>query len=313
MKKIKYWFMFLIICFVLTACTQKQQEDDSQLGDQRLQIVTSFYPVYEFTQEVAGDDADVTLMIPAGTSVHDYEPSAQDLATLSKADVFIYANPEMEGWVASSLQSIDSDHLKIVETDEKISLIETDEAHEADGAGDHHHSFDPHTWLDPANALKQVSAIEEALAQADPENAEHYHDNAQSYSASLTALQADYEETFKQFKQTDFIVQHAAFGYLAARYDLTQHTLAGLSAENEASPQAMAEMVNLIQEKHIPLVYYTINEDNALAETVATEADVQTAPLHTLESLTAEEQEEGKNYISIMRDNLAAFVSGMSD
>lgn len=318
MKKKILALLALALVFVLAACSNSESKTGSQTApssqvtqeSDNLQVVASFYPMYEFAEKVGGEVADVSLMIPAGGDVHGYEPSAQDLANLQTADVFVYSNTEMETWVPSVLESIDTENLTVIEADEEIELIETqpsEENHDHSEEG-HTHTVDPHTWVDPANAIIQVTQIKEDFIEADPENATTYEDNAASYISELQTLKTDYDTALNEVENTEFITQHAAFGYLANRYGLTQYSLAGVSADTEASPQVMAELVTLIEEHELPVVYYNVNENESLADTVAQEAGVQTAPLHTLESLTDEEIAEGKDYINVMKDNLESLT-----
>lgn len=318
MKKKILALLALALVFVLVACSNSESKTGSQTTpssqvtqeSDNLQVVASFYPMYEFAEKVGGEAADVSLMIPAGGDVHGYEPSAQDLANLQTADVFVYSNTEMETWVPSVLESIDTENLTVIEADEEIELIETqpsEENHDHSEEG-HTHTVDPHTWVDPANAIIQVTQIKEDFIEADPENATTYEDNAASYISELQTLKTDYDTALNEVENTEFITQHAAFGYLANRYGLTQYSLAGVSADTEASPQVMAELVTLIEEHELPVVYYNVNENESLADTVAQEAGVQTAPLHTLESLTDEEIAEGKDYINVMKDNLESLT-----
>lgn len=312
----------IVSVFILAACSSSESTTESTSTSSsevtkesdNLQVVASFYPMYEFAEKVGGEAADVSLMIPAGGDVHGYEPSAKDLANLQTADAFVYANTEMETWVPSVLESINTDNLTVIQADEEIELIETGEAeeghdHENDHSEEGHtHTVDPHTWVDPANAIIQVTQIKEKFIEADPENTTTYEDNAASYISELQTLKTAYDSALNEVENTEFITQHAAFGYLANRYGLRQYSLAGVSADTEASPQVMAELVTLIEEHELPVVYYNVNENESLANTVAQEAGVQTAPLHTLESLTDEEIAEGKNYINVMRDNLESLT-----
>ncbi|MDO5457457.1 MAG: zinc ABC transporter substrate-binding protein [Atopococcus tabaci] len=303
MKKKILIFMMALAGLVLSGCQSSSTELDEPEGEGRLIIMTSFYPVYVFTQEVAGDLANVDMMVK-GADAHGFEPSARDLATLEESDAFIYANPEMETWVPTLVESLSSSTL-IIETDKNIELIHTEDAgdEESDNEG-HHHLIDPHTWLDPVLAKKQVTEIKKALVELDPENETTYTENAESFIVELKELNQDYERAFESADHRLFITQHAAFGYLAHRYNLIQESLTGLSSETEASPQRMAEMTDLIREEEVPVVYYNSNSNSDLAQTVAEEASIETELLHSLESVENEEFHSGQGYLNLMRENL---------
>lgn len=322
MKKLLYSLLALIL-LIITACQsgagsqETSSESTSGESGQTLTVATTFYPVYAFTQEVAGDLADVNLIVE-GSDVHGYEPSAKDIARIQESDAFVYANPEMETWVPSVLENIDETAVKVVQVDEGLELLENGEdSHDHDdhedhdhnhdaGGHDHSHTVDPHTWLDPVNAIEQVKAIQSALIELDPDHEAEYTANADAFIAELEKINLDYQNALSDAENKTFVTQHAAFGYLADRYDLDQVSLAGLSSESEASAQRMAEVTQLIQDNNLPVVYYNSTDSSQLAETVAQEAGVETAILHSLESVDEPDSSGGQDYLQIMKDNLDA-------
>lgn len=302
MKKKILILIMTIAVLVLSGC-QSSSTDWDETEENKLNIMTSFYPVYVFTQEVAGDLANVDMMVK-GADAHSFEPSARNLAAIEESDAFIYANPEMETWVPSLVESLSSSTI-IIETDKNTELLQNEDAdHEESNDGDHNHVIDPHTWLDPVLAQEQVEEIKKALIELDPENETIYTENAESFITELEELNQDYEIAFESADHRMFISQHAAFGYLAHRYNLVQESLAGLSSETEASPQRMAEITELIKEENIPVIYYNSNSSSDLAQTVADEANIEIEVLHSLESVPNEELHSGQGYLSLMRENL---------
>lgn len=302
MKKKILILIMTIAVLVLSGC-QSSSTDWDETEENKLNIMTSFYPVYVFTQEVAGDLANVDMMVK-GADAHSFEPSARNLAAIEESDAFIYANPEMETWVPSLVESLSSSTI-IIETDKNTELLQNEDAdHEESNDGDHNHVIDPHTWLDPVLAQEQVEEIKKALIELDPENETIYTENAESFITELEELNQDFEIAFESADHRMFISQHAAFGYLAHRYNLVQESLAGLSSETEASPQRMAEITELIKEENIPVIYYNSNSSSDLAQTVADEANIEIEVLHSLESVPNEELHSGQGYLSLMRENL---------
>lgn len=302
MKKKILILIMTIAVLVLSGC-QSSSTDWDETEENKLNIMTSFYPVYVFTQEVAGDLANVDMMVK-GADAHSFEPSARNLAAIEESDAFIYANPEMETWVPTLVESLSSSTI-IIETDKNTELLQNEDAdHEESNDGDHNHVIDPHTWLDPVLAQEQVEEIKKALIELDPENETIYTENAESFITELEELNQDFEIAFESADHRMFISQHAAFGYLAHRYNLVQESLAGLSSETEASPQRMAEMTELIKEGNIPVIYYNSNSSSDLAQTVADEANIEIEVLHSLESVPNEELHSGQGYLSLMRENL---------
>lgn len=294
---------------VLVACGNTEapapQEGEEGQPGEKLTVVTTFYPMYEFTAQVSGDAADVSMLIPSGTDSHGFEPSAQDVAAISDADVFVYSSEEMETWVPDLLPIVADEEVLVIEASQNIELMESGEDHEEDDHG-HSHVLDPHVWVDPVYAQEQVQTIEEGLIEADPENETTYKEQAADYISELEELHQEFSGAFEGAEQRTFVTQHAAFGYLAERYDLTQLSIGGLSTESEPDPASLAGVTTFVRENDIPVIYYNQSSSSAIAETVAEEAGVETAQLHSIEGVSEEEQAEGADYLSLMRSNLEA-------
>ncbi|WP_035051219.1 metal ABC transporter solute-binding protein, Zn/Mn family [Carnobacterium pleistocenium] len=408
----KKWFVSIMLSLVagvtLFACGQVQSDNGAK-DNEELSVVTTFYPVYEFTKKVAGDRADVSMIIKAGTDAHGFEPSARDVAAINDADVFAYSSGEMEPWVGGLMDSLDSEDLITVRTADADSFISTD-VHEHDHqesnesnesslevaediptsieinglaghyhTGDHvqltsattqiedsssiqwyireasadweaisdqtketfeyettgvnfdvkvvysddagtayaqsvpieividdHEGLDPHIWLDPVLAQDQVTVIKEALIQADPAGKAYYEENAEKFILELKKLDADYEAAFSSATNRVFVVQHQAFGYIAQRYDLEQIAVGGISTEVEPSPSRIAEISELVKEHAAPVIYYQQGADSSIAQTVGQETATEIEVLYDLESVSQEMQDDGMDYITLMRKNLKA-------
>lgn len=302
----------LLLTLGLAACGNTETQETSEgSSNEGLSVITTFYPMYEFTQQVAGDAASVSMLIPAGTDSHGFEPSAQDVAQISEADVFVYSSPEMETWVSDMLSTIESEDVVVVEASEAVELlenhpIEIGQENHNHGEEGHSHGLDPHVWLDPVYAQQQVETIRDGLIEADPENQSLYTDQADQFNAELNTLNQEFEEAFAEAENRTFVTQHAAFGYLAERYDLTQVSIGGLSTETEPNPARLAEISSYVQEEDIPVIYYNQSASSAIADTVAEETNTETAQLHSIEGVSEEEQAEGADYLSLMRQNLEA-------
>ncbi|TCM96407.1 zinc transport system substrate-binding protein [Paenibacillus sp. BK033] len=292
------------LSFILTGCGNQAKEAASTEG--KLKVVTTFYPMYEFSKQVAGDHAEVVALIPSGAEPHDWEPSAKDMAAIKDADVFVY-NGIVEGWVDSALSSAASEQRVVVEASKGISLMEGEE-HEH---GEESH-LDPHVWLDPVLAQQEVRAIQAALEQADPGNKKDYEKNADQYIAKLQELDHAFKEALSNAKHKEFVTQHAAFGYLAKQYGLTQVPISGLSPEQEPSPDEMAEVVEFAKEHQVRTIFFETLVDPKVAQVVADEIGAETAVLNPLEGLTAEDIRNNLDYIGIMTHNLEALKAALN-
>lgn len=298
----------VLVSILLTACGSEEKKEAS--ADDKIQVMTTFYPMYEFTKEVVGNKGDVELLIPAGTEPHDFEPSAKDLAKISDSDVFVYNSPELETWTENLTDTIDTDKTKIIQAAKEIELMDgAEHDHEDDhdhDDHDHEHELDPHVWLDPALAIKEVETIRDQLSKKYPDDQTTFEKNAASYIDELKALDAEYQTAFKDAKNKTFVTQHAAFGYLAKQYGLTQEAISGVSPDQEPSPSRLSELKHYVDDHQVEVIYFEENASSKVAETLSKETGVKLAVLNPLESLTEKQIKAGENYLSIMRENLTA-------
>lgn len=319
-KKSMKWALSLVGATALLAGCGAAGSTTENTESDKLQVVTTFYPMYDFTKQVAQDDAEVSMLLEAGMEVHSFEPSSQMIAEIQDADVFIYNSPEMETWVPDVLASIDTSDMVVICASDAITLLEYEgEAHahdhesEEEGANaGHSHTVDPHVWLDPVLAQTEVSTIAEGLAEADPDNAEDYLENAGIYNGKLNELDEAYRAAFEGTENRTFVTQHAAFAYLAARYDLNQISVTGLNAEVEPSAAALATLSDYVKANNISHIYFENNASSQTAETLAEEVGVELTVLSPLEGITEEDQKKGSDYISVMLDNLEALKKSIN-
>jgi len=297
------------IAGLLTACNQSPegtsppQAQSPAPAKPKPTVVASFYPLYEFTRQVAGDLAEVTSLVPPGVEPHDWEPAPQDVARLEKARVFVYNGAGFEPWADKLLANLGGKGPVVVVATQGIDLLGADlpgHGHERDAAT----RQDPHAWLDPVLAQKQVESIRAALAQADPENAQRYAANAKAFSERLAAVGDHYERGLAQCARREIVVSHASFAYPAKRYRLTQVPVMGLSPDSEPSPAQLAQIVRFARRHKVTVIFFETLVSPKLAETLAREVGAQTLVLNPIEGLTKDDQAAGKGYIELMEDNL---------
>lgn len=278
------------------------------LADSKMKVVTTFYPVYEFTKGVLGDQADISMLIKAGTEPHDFEPSTKNIATIQNADAFVYMDNSMETWVPSVKKSIKTDKLTIVKGtgDMLLSAGVAEEGDHEHGHESHHHDYDPHVWLSPKRAITVVENIRDGFVTAYPDKADTFKSNAAAYIEKLKKLDNEYTDGLSNVKQKSFVTQHAAFGYLALDYGLNQIPITGISAEAEPSAKRLAQLSEYVKKYKVKYIYFEENASSKVAKTLANEAGVKTEVLNPLESLTNKQIKAGKDYFSVMRKNLKA-------
>jgi zinc transport system substrate-binding protein len=285
-------------------------------------VVASFYPLYDFARQIAGDRAEVVSLVPAGVEPHDWEPSPRDVARVEKAKVFIYNGAGFDPGAERLVKNISGGGTAVIEATAGMPLLAVDlPAHErehghAHGKAGHSHGKDraakdkaaverdPHVWLDPTLARSQVETIRAGLAKADPANADHYAGRATTYAGRLTSLHEAFTAGLAECRRREIVVSHAAFTYLAHRYKLLQVPVMGMSPEAEPSPADLARAVRVVRRIKATVIFFETLVSAKLSETLAREVGARTLVLNPVEGLTADEEKAGKDYIGLMEDNL---------
>ena len=401
--------------------------------EEKLTVLTSFYPYHEFTKNVAGDFAEVKQFMPSGVEAHDWEPRAQEIQSLNDADVFVYNGLGMEPYVENIIGSGEFDNVLFVKASEGVELLKFEDdhddhdehakeddhddhddshaeefydeiamvieefeeghmtesqsieaieeilhEHEGDGhdhgAGaieeiehvlheiedghiegsegleeihhlvsgedvhdehakedehdehakedghdehakedghdghDHDYEFDPHIWLDPLLVKQQVNVIRDGLIQADPQNKEHYEENARIYNNKMDALDMKIGSALSSCQKDTIVPFHNAFTYLGERYDIHIMALSGMTPDSEASAAEIAEFVDFVKDNDIKVIFSEELVDPRLAEVIAEEANAQVMLFSPLEALTPDEIGTNISYIDKMEQNLDSLV-----
>ena len=325
---------------IVTGQSQQQPVPPSN-NMNKLRVIASFFPLYDFARNVGGDRADVSVMVPAGIEPHDWEPTPRDILDAENADMIVYNGAGFESWVSGINARF------VVDTSRGIELMESGEeiheeeqggqqatnmttavtptsaaianntatassAQEGVGAVPAESNLDPHIWLDPVLAKKQVETIRDGFVQIDPANSDYYHQNAQRYIAELDSLDSFIRSELSNCTLNDFIAFHDSFSYFANRYNLTQHSVHGISPEGDILPQRIQEIKDLAAVHGINVIYAEDLVDPRLANVIAGEIpNGQVLVLSPIEGLDREEMEQGLGYIDKMRDNVENLKVGL--
>lgn len=304
MRRLPHWLV-LVLVVVSVGCERAPAPRTTPL------VVASFYPLYEFARQVAGDRAEVVSLVPAGVEPHDWEPSPQDVARIGRAMLFVFNGAGLEPWADSLVRAPGGAGPAVVNATAGLALLPA----EGPGHDDDHGkgkeepaateaAYDPHVWLDPVLAQAQVEAIRAGLAKADPGHAEQYASKARAYRERLAALHATFERGLSRCARREIVVSHAAFAYLARRYELTMVPVMGLAPEAEPSPAHLASLVRFARRHKVEYIFFETLVGPKLAETLAREVGARTLVLNPIEGLTPEEAAAGKDYVALMEQNL---------
>jgi zinc transport system substrate-binding protein len=290
------WLLPLVLApLVAAGCQQASPPEGKPL------VVASFYPMYEFARQVAGERAQVLSLVPPGVHGHDWEPSPQDIVQVRRARAFVYNGAGFEPWAEKLIKEAAGPATVVVAASAGLTVAR------AGTNGD----TDPHVWLDPVLARSEVEAIRAALERSDPTGKAAYADNARAFSARLDALNLSFEAGLRDCSRREVVVSHAAFGYLTRRYRLEQISVMGLIPEAEPSPAALAGIVRQARQRKVAAIFLEPMVSPRLAETLAREIGVRILPLNPVEGVTTEEAKEGTTYVDLMARNLESLRAGL--
>lgn len=306
---------------LLAACGNSASKPESSTGsaNQKLLVYTSFYPLYFVTSRIGGDLVEVKNVVPPGVEPHDYEPTTKDIVEMSKASLFVYSGTSFDAWVDKAISTFDTSKMGVVKTTEGLSLLEApahEEGHEGEAEGEHAHEqegLDPHVWLDPTLLKAEAEKVKEALVKADASHQSTYQQNFEKLSQDLDKLDQEFQAMVSKSPRKEFMVSHAAFGYLAKRYGLEQVAISGISPSDEPTPAKLKELIDHVKEHQMNTIFFETLTSPKVAEVIARETGAKTATLNPLEGLTEEEQKQGKDYLSVMRDNMTALQSALQE
>lgn len=295
---------------VLTGCSATGSDDD------RTQVVASFYPFEFVVDRVGASFVQTETLTSPGVEPHDVELTPKQVASVGEADVLVVQDGFQEA-VDSAVEQADRTDGTTVDASTVVeSLPASEEDHEdhegeEEGHDDHDHGeTDPHTWLDPQNMIAVTRAVETALADADPAHAADFTRNADELVAELEALDTAFTEGLATCERRTIVTSHAAFGYLATRFDLVQVPIAGLDPSNEPSPSELADITQLVRAEDITTIFTEELVSPAVARTVADETGADIATLDPIEGLGDDTTDE--TYLTLMRRNLEALRTANS-
>ena len=329
-----------ILLALTTSVFAKAKKADKNSG--KIKIVTTIFPQYDWTREIIGDtnSANLTLLIGNGTDLHSYQPSIQDIAKISTADIFIYVGGESDGWVKDALKNAKNKNMTVINLLEvlgdNVKEEEIVEGMQAEEEEEHHHEitenhmqvhheydelgserserkdepeYDEHVWLSLRNAKEICTAICDALCKKDSANAASYKANLTAYISKLDTLDAKYTSTVKAAsKKTILFGDRFPFRYLTDDYNLKYYAaFVGCSAETEASFETVIFLAKKVDELGLNSVLKIESGDGKLARTIINSSTKKSAAILTMDSMqsvTTKQAASGTTYLSVMENNL---------
>lgn len=307
MKKILSIFItFFIVIFVIILCTVNISDTNIQTQDEKIKVVATLFPQYDFVKQIGKDKVNVTLLLPPGTETHTYDPSPKDIIGINESDLFVYTGNYMEPWAESIATSIE-EKVKVIDVSEEIEYIkdEHEEEHEHDNE-EHEHEYDPHIWLDISNAKVMVDNIAKALVEIDSENAEYYLQNAKEYKEKLDELDNKFETVIDNSKRNLICFgDKFSYMYFVTRYSLDYITVYdSCLSEAEPSISKVLEIEAKIEKENIPAIFYESLSEAKIAKSIAKDKGIKALVFSSVHTVSSEDIQNGATYISVMEQNL---------
>ncbi len=309
----------------MTACSGNQVNDATKSSGSGVSVVTTIFPVFDWTRNVAGADnsnVDITMLIDSGVDLHSFQPTAEDMMKIAECDVFIYVGGESDEWVENALEEAVNPDMVVVnlmevmgdkaKEEEFKEGMEPEDEHEHEHDGDAEEEgpeYDEHIWLSLRNASVLIRAISEALSKADPNNADIYTANAQAYAGQLDTLDAEYQKAVDEGStKTLLFGDRFPFRYMTDDYGLDYYAaFVGCSAETEASFETIAFLSAKADELGLHSIMTIEGRDHSIAESIVNNTESKNQQILTLDSMqgtTAQDVEAGTTYLSVMEKNL---------
>ena len=298
--------LFVILALLLTGSM-------SAMAGERLKVVATNFPCYDFARQVCGDGAEVTMLLKPGTEAHAYDPTPADILAMGNADLFVYIGGESDAWADGILASFDEgDRPATLRMMDCVSdLVEEDDA----DAG-HHGAvpeYDEHIWTSPVNAAAMVRALGEVLAGLDGADADAFREAANAYAAQIEGIDGALRRLVEGAKRKTLVfADRFPFVYLTREYGLDYvAAFSSCTADTEPSAQTVMALIDRVVSEDIPAVYTIELSTQAVARTVAEETGAGILTLHSMQTVTQDEFEAGESYVSLMQRNLEALGRGL--
>lgn len=312
---------FIILIIIMTIIVMCFKTESVVKNEEKLQIVATLFPQYDFAKQIVKDKADVKLLLNSGVETHNYEPTGKDMITiLSGSDMFLYTGTNLEPWTEKIVQNLESTNCKIVNVSDGIELItieEFEERHinseilieEHEEEHKHQEIFDGHIWQNPKNAVKMLNNVLNELCEIDPDNAEYYTKNAEEYRNQILELDGELRNIVNQSERKEIAVGgEFAYAYLVEEYGINFVSVYTNCGEGEdPSIAKVKSVIDYINKYNIPVVYYEELSEGTVAKMIAEETEAEPLVLYSIHNGDTKKD----TYVSLMSKNLENLKKGL--
>ena len=322
-KRIVAFISFFILIVVMVTIVAVFKTETTIKNPDKIQIVATLFPQYDFAKHIVGDKAEVKLLLNSGIETHNYEPTAKDMITiLDDSDVFLYTGTMLEPWTESIIKNLEETDCKIVDISQNINLItieDFEEKHlnseiinEEHGHEEHKHEeiYDEHIWLSPTNAIIMIDNILENICNIDLENADYYKENAEEYKKQILEIDNEYKNLVQTATRQEIAVGgEFAYSYLVEEYGINFVSVYNNCGEGEdPSIAKVKSVIDYINNHKIPVVYYEELSEGTVAKMIAEETEAEPLVLYSIHNGDTQKD----TYVSLMEKNLENLRKGLN-
>jgi len=307
MKKIFILITIAVVLFVAGGC--KKNKGVTRGEDGRLNVTATNFPPFDFVRVIAENKVNINLLLPPGAESHSFEPSPKDIITVQNSGIFIYTGGESDVWVDRILETLDTSNMIIIKMMDTVDAVEeeiVEGMQEEDEEEGEETAYDEHVWTSPQNAILILKAINKALCEADPVNADFYRKNTVDYIEKLVQLDADFKGVVAGAKRKTIVfADRFPFRYFADAYGLTYFAaFPGCSTETEPSAATVAFLIDKVKAEKIPVVFHIELSNERMADTICGETGAKKLLFHACHNISKKDFDSGLGYLDLMRVNV---------
>ncbi len=326
----KYLSVFLLIVFLISfsSCSNNITESSTD----KISVVSTIFPYYDFTRNIAGNKADVKFLLTLGTEPHHFEPSPSDIVDIENCDIFIYNGGESDEWVENILESIENKDIVILKMMDYVNLLCVDENEHKDAHNNHntsendsinheehnhehsHDEYDEHIWTSINNAQIISYTLANALCDIDSKNKDYYQTNLKNYCEQLEILNSEFNDIISNSKRNTVVFgDRFPLLYFANDYNIDYvSAFPGCSSETEPSISTLTHLIDYVRAENIPIVFHLDFSNGNTARLISEDSDAEIRLFYSCHNVTTEQFENGESYISLMKHNAKVLKEALS-
>lgn len=313
MKRFLAIITVCIMLLILASCENRQPHKGN--ADNKLSVIAAMFAEYDFAKQIVGEHGNVEMLMPAGSEIHSYEPTPQDIINIKNADIFIYGGGESDTWLDTVLDSVEPESLRIISMtdlcelyeEESVEGMESDHVHDESCDHDHGHSeYDEHVWTSPVNAIKIIEEITKAVCEKDKKHQSEYIENSKKYIDKISALHLQFKETVENAdKKLMIFADRFPFRYFVEEYGLSYYAaFPGCSHDTEPGAKTIQFLIDKVKCERIPVIFTIENSNRNVAMAIGDETKAKILEFHSCHNVTKTQLENGITYVELMTQNL---------